>query len=608
MVQGYYTLAEAAEVIGMPTDELKQLAQKNKIRSFQDRGTLRFRIQDIQELQRQRLGDSDPELRLAPKSPKPKPTSGAKPRTPKPELGKGGEGVIDFEIDDRVDIGSEPIIVGDSSAARKKGPKSGPRTPKAGSGARQDSQESRDADSDVQLGELDAKKGSSRKSSSGAGRKVPSPADSGVRLVPMEKDSDVRIAGPGSNDEIPIGESPRPDSNDSDVRLERASDQSHDNMLQTEEINLDEEIKKQEAVVKKPAKFQPPKSGFQPAPASPFELSDSDVNDVDAKSKTTDFEMAPAVGNDSEEEFSLELSEDVDDERTQAFAGPKSGINLSKPTDRGVSLEAKDGSSDDFELSLDAPTPKTPKPGRKEPDSASEFELSLDFDSGTEAEKKDEGSSEFELSLDLGEEPKGAKGGKSGKSGKHAKGGKPAKPDTDSDSFELSLDDGALAKDAGGEKDIFESDFELPAAGEPSDDSTVDAGSSDFELALDDSDIATDDESGSQVVALEEDEVAEEGAETVTGDEGDIEVDEEEEPRGKGRVREKVVIQEVVQDRWIKPAPWGWIPTAVMFPCVIVTILAGIMGFEMIQSTTGFKSSGIVTKQVSEMFGFNKMK
>ena len=592
MVQGYYTLAEAAEVIGMPTDELKQLAQKNKIRSFQDRGTLRFRIQDIQELQRQRLGDSDPELRLAPKSPKPKPTSGAKPRTPKPEI--VGDGVIDFEVDDRVDIGSEQIPLSEGSGARKKGPKSGPRTPKAGSGARAQSQGI--PDSDVQLGELDAKKSSARKSGSGAGRKGPSPADSGVRLVPMEKDSDVRIAGPGSNDEIPIGEMPRADASDSDVRLERASDQSHDNMLQTEEINLDEEIKKQESAAKKPARFQPPKSGFQPVPASPFELSDSDVHDGDAKNKTTDFEMAPAVGDDSDD-FSLEMEDHADDRKKAPFTGPKSGINISKPTDKGISLEAKDGSSDDFELSLDAAaskpaskTPKTPKPGRKEPASASEFELSLDFSDAAADDKKNDGSSEFELSLDLGEDAKAGK------------------PGTDSDSFELSLDEGGQTKDhQGGDKDIFESDFDLPAAGEPSDESTVDAGSSDFELALDDSDIATEDESGSQVVALEEDEVAEEGAETITGDEGDIEVDEEE-PRSKGRVREKVVIQEVIQDRWIKPAPWGWVPSAVMFPCVIVTILVGIMGFEMVQATTGYKSAGVITKNVSELFGFNKMK
>src|SRR5687768_5851299 len=45
MVQGYYTLQEAADFLGMPQDELKQMAQKKDLRSFQDRGTLRFRIQ-----------------------------------------------------------------------------------------------------------------------------------------------------------------------------------------------------------------------------------------------------------------------------------------------------------------------------------------------------------------------------------------------------------------------------------------------------------------------------------------------------------------------------------------------------------------------------------
>src|SRR5437870_6344508 len=89
MVQGYYTLQEAAQVLGMPPDELKQMAQKNQIRSFQDRGTWRFRVQDIQELARQRGAASDLELVLgeAPKSSSPKsgpPKSGPKsgPKTP----------------------------------------------------------------------------------------------------------------------------------------------------------------------------------------------------------------------------------------------------------------------------------------------------------------------------------------------------------------------------------------------------------------------------------------------------------------------------------------------------------------------------------------------
>jgi len=69
MVQGYYTLHEAAEATGLSEDELKQRAQRKEIRSFQDRGTLRFRIQDVQELQRQLMGGSDPDLQIPPEAP-----------------------------------------------------------------------------------------------------------------------------------------------------------------------------------------------------------------------------------------------------------------------------------------------------------------------------------------------------------------------------------------------------------------------------------------------------------------------------------------------------------------------------------------------------------
>src|SRR4029079_7259967 len=116
MVQGYYTLQEAADVLGMGLDDLKGLAQKNQIRSFQDRGTLRFRIQDIQELQRQRLGNSDPEVVLGDAvSPQPMPAGGPKTppvRTPKPGSAVKSANVIDFELDDNVGVGKEPMPEG----------------------------------------------------------------------------------------------------------------------------------------------------------------------------------------------------------------------------------------------------------------------------------------------------------------------------------------------------------------------------------------------------------------------------------------------------------------------------------------------------------------
>src|ERR1043165_7159721 len=113
MVQGYYTLQEAAQFLSISLDELKAIAQKNQIRSFQDRGTLRFRIQDIQELQRQRLGNSDPEMMVLGDADSPRPApAGNSPKTPPVRTPKPGSGVkaaddVGFEVDDSVEIGRE---------------------------------------------------------------------------------------------------------------------------------------------------------------------------------------------------------------------------------------------------------------------------------------------------------------------------------------------------------------------------------------------------------------------------------------------------------------------------------------------------------------------
>src|SRR5438552_8031556 len=101
MVQGYYTLEESAQLLGMSPDELKQLARKGDIRSFQDRGTWRFRIQDIQEMARQQGGGSDPELALG-DALTPKPTDSPAPRSPKPQ--KKSDDVFGFSLAAEVQV------------------------------------------------------------------------------------------------------------------------------------------------------------------------------------------------------------------------------------------------------------------------------------------------------------------------------------------------------------------------------------------------------------------------------------------------------------------------------------------------------------------------
>src|SRR5258708_16604908 len=126
MAQGYYPRQEAAQYTGIALDELKQMAQKSCIRSFQDRGNLRFRIQDIQELGRQRGTTSDPDLVLGegslppkkgdgPRSPKSPPQKSAGPKTPPREEVPE---IFDFEFDD----GGGTSEAGPGS---KKQPKSG---------------------------------------------------------------------------------------------------------------------------------------------------------------------------------------------------------------------------------------------------------------------------------------------------------------------------------------------------------------------------------------------------------------------------------------------------------------------------------------------------
>jgi hypothetical protein len=602
MVQGYYNLNEAAQALGMQPDELRQMAQKNQIRSFQDRGTLRFRQADIQELARRRGATSDPGLVLpepksGPKTPtalKSGPISGgpkspkSPPKTPKQQPVDSPE-IFDFALDadDRIDVGRE----GDSGP--KSGPRSGVKKGSAGSdsdvklvaGAGPDSDVKLIGDSKVKMPESGPKTPSGQRKPGGP--TSPSPkknVDSGVRLVSADSDSDVKIVGPGgAADEVPLGQQPPPSAADSDIRLEESSRRLRENdaMNLTEEINLDDEIKKQEEAQPRPKARVRPKSELKFPTQSPFELSDSDLNAPtepgEKHPSSSDFELTPeAVKSDSSgsvvlepsssDDFSLELPDDskvFSGSGEKKLTGDTSGINLSNPADAGISLEGGTD-TEQLDMNLGAPAGKHDD----STDSSSEFELSLDADSDSKS------SSEFELSLE--------------DVGTSATGKSPQ------------------AKAGGAEKDIFETDFEVPALEGDSgsevaalETGDTDLESSDFDLALDDSDLAAEDESGSQVVALDE-ESADEAAETIAGEVAEdleVEVEEEEEGAAAGPVRE------VVRDRLIEPAPWGALPTVFLLPCVVVMVVVAIMGFELVQSTAGFKSAGFFTKQIGDIVG-----
>lgn len=61
----FYTLEEAAKVLGMSAEELKAKAQSREVCAFLDGGSWRFRVVDVDELARRRGLGSDAELRLS---------------------------------------------------------------------------------------------------------------------------------------------------------------------------------------------------------------------------------------------------------------------------------------------------------------------------------------------------------------------------------------------------------------------------------------------------------------------------------------------------------------------------------------------------------------
>jgi excisionase family DNA binding protein len=540
MVQ-YYTLEEAARILRTTPDKLREMANKKQVRAFQDRGTLRFRAQEIDELARAQGLGSDAEFPLGEAPPKSGrtpsklgkegPPSSGRSKSPS-KLGKPADDpvLLDFDLGgdggDQVSLGAErPADKGSSRSGRRgqDGPKSsgprsaGPRAPAPRSGGDSDVRLVLDGDLDFQIEDSPARVAPSGGPKSPSRRsKVapPSAADSGVRLVPQDKpsDSDVKIvpSPPPEGSNVGLGGDTAKGPSDGDIRLEDLPGDKGRQELVTEEIDLDAEaLEAAEAARSAKPKRPKPASTLHPNPtppvlptSSPFGLSEDDlslddsadhgegkpVNPAKAKADTDssdDFELIPFDASKSP----LELGGDEEVNLGELTgAGGGSGINLQDAVDSGISLEEGGSDEIEFELSLDAAATPKPAAGGEEKvgeDPSSEFELSLDADEGGEAAADlEDSSSEFELSLDAEEPPSDASASEFELSlDAEGEAGLEKVEDNSDSEFELTLDaEGDLAAvGEEGEQDIFaETDFNVPALGDE------------------------DEESGSQAVALDE--------------------------------------------------------------------------------------------------------
>lgn len=186
MSKKYLSIEEAAAHIGISTAELNRLREKGTIRAFADRGTWKFKEEDVEKLSRSRQADSDPDV----------PLPSFEPAT--------GDSAADLVFSDDDALGNQPTII--RKGSDEAGSDSDVRlifddsmnvpAPKAGVAPE-------DSDSDVKLagglsGLSDAGSDSDVKLVTDEPT-VSSGSDSDVRLVSSDSSSEVQLAsGPGS--------------------------------------------------------------------------------------------------------------------------------------------------------------------------------------------------------------------------------------------------------------------------------------------------------------------------------------------------------------------------------------------------------------------------
>jgi hypothetical protein len=299
----FYTLEEAARVLGMSAEDLKSKAQSREVRAFLDGGSWRFRVVDVDELARRRGLGSDAELRLS--------------DLEMPAAQSGSREVQDLDLSE-FHLGVAKPDLGAESAQLS-------RVKDSGGGKHKD-----DSDHDILLDDLALPPNQISGSSSviiGAPSPGGNPSDSDVRLVPDtlkgSSDSDVQLASPTFKK-----------ASDSDVTLIKDDTADH-GIVGSSSGSSDTAVR-----------VSPFKGSSAEVPAaassdSDFELNpSSELIDALQPDSGSDFELSALDASDEFESTPLSKPSDSD----VTAADPKlSGINLSRPSDSGINLQTGAG-------------------------------------------------------------------------------------------------------------------------------------------------------------------------------------------------------------------------------------------------------------------------
>ena len=329
----YLSLDEAAQQLGLRNEDLNRLREKGEVRGFADRGTWKFKVEDIEELARSRQADSSPEVPMYIDSEPDDAPEGDDPLAflgdPDSAFAMGGDSAMVLDDEGEADdptvirksrdpmsssdsdvrlVFDEPMIIGPSDSGPMKMMESDSDVRLVGNLVPE-----LDSDSDVKLvGDLDSDSdvklvGEETISDISLSRSVSSQkgSDSDIRLVPPESDSDVKVV------------SAEPDS-DSDVKLvSPLSDSDSDVKLVSPETGSDSDVKVIQGL----------------------DTSDSDVQLLGAADSSIALDFEP---DDSEsasvlsEESGIALGGD-----SAMMLATESGFTLEGPSDSGIALTAE---------------------------------------------------------------------------------------------------------------------------------------------------------------------------------------------------------------------------------------------------------------------------
>lgn len=292
MSKKYLSLEEAAQRVGVTTTELNRIREKGMIRAFADRGSWKFKDEDVENLVRSRQADSSPDIPLSALG------SGTLPSQEETsadlvfndeEALSSQKTIITKSVEDLSSSDSDVrLVVGDDLKAKDKPKPVG-----------------EDSDSDVKL----AAPISAPKTGSDSDVKLVldddlspevSSSDSDVRLISSDSSGEVKLTVPGSSIS---------DGSDSDVRLVSDKKKKSDSGL-------------------------------------PLDAGSSDdiplLADLPAHDEAT-INLQPVGGSVLDDESGISLADD-----SSLILGSDSGVTLEGPADSGISL------ADDSALDLEA--------------------------------------------------------------------------------------------------------------------------------------------------------------------------------------------------------------------------------------------------------------